>query len=136
MNAMTKMTQFAPFYLAIQGTILVTTFLDFPVYVMENHLAHNMAVTPWVVAWLMLTITGMVFGISALLRQARFEGPTWKVSGSYLTGALVGFVTLGIRFMPLIHREYFFSVGLLTLALVAAFTVVKLCWTRKEELFP
>ncbi len=135
MKRETHGAQALPFYLAIQATILVMTFLDSPVYIANYHFSHYLQVTPWALPWLVLLIFGLVFGISALVRKD-VEGNRQKVAAGYLLGVLAGFVTLGIRFMPVLPREYFYVLGALTLLYLSAYFAFRMRVGRNEELFP
>ncbi len=140
MKAEFKLLQALPPYLAVQGAVLVTTFLDFPVYTESYRANHYMTVTPWAGAWLVLVLFGLVFGVSALVRKGwrkdLKENEHWKLAAGYLLGALAGFVTLGIRFMPALPGGYFYFVGALLLLLAGAFAFYKVRAARREELFP
>lgn len=128
-----------PFYLIIQVTLMLSTFLEFPVYMLAYRAGYAL-VTPWVVLWLFLTTVGLVFGISILARriwkQNLETAQRLKLAGGYLLGALAGLVALGIRFMPVIPRTYFYFVGAFTLLLVLVFIIYKFRSVRQEELFP
>lgn len=133
------MVRVMPFYLIIQATLMLSTFLEFPVYMLAYRAGYTL-VTPWVVLWLFLTVVGLVFGISALARR------TWKqnletaqrlkLAGGYLLGALAGLVALGIRFMPVTPRTYFYFVGAFTFLLALVLLIHKFHSVRQEELFP
>ena len=49
---------------------------------------------------------------------------------------LAGFVTLGIRFMSVLPREYFYVLGALTLLYLGAYFAFRMRVGRNEELFP
>jgi len=129
-----------PFYLTVQATLLLSVLLEFPVYMLEYQDHNWMTFTPMTVVWIFLTVSGLVFGASFLVRRA------WKqtleaaqrldLAGAYLLGALAGMVALGIRFMPLIPHLYFYFVGALTLLLAFAYFLAKRRSTKPEELFP
>jgi len=129
-----------PFYLTVQATLLLSALLEFPVYMLEYQDHNWMTITPMTVVWIFLTVSGLVFGISFLVRRA------WKqtleaaqrldLAGGYLLGALVGMAALGIRFMPLISHWYFYCVGALTLLLAFAYFFAKRRSAKPEELFP
>lgn len=128
-----------PYYLIVQATLMLTTFLEFPVYMLAYRAGYAL-VTPWVVLCLILTAAGLVFGISTLVRK------TWKynletaqrlkLAGGYLLGTLTGLVSFGIRFMPLTPRTYFYFVGALALLLALGIIIFKYRSVRQEELFP
>ncbi len=128
-----------PFYLVIQATLMISTFLDFPVYMLADR-SGSTPVTPWVVLLLFLTISGLVLGISALARRAWMlnlgEAQRLKLSGGYFLGALAGLVAFGIRFMPVLPRTYFYYVGAFALILALAFIIYRFRSARQEELFP
>ena len=127
-----------PFYLIIQATMMLSTFLEFPVYMLAYRAGYTL-VTPWVVLWLLLTATGLVFGVSALIRRALKQtleaAQRLKLAGGYLLGALAGLVALGIRFMPVTPNMYFYFLGAFTLLLALIFAY-KFRSVRQEELFP
>lgn len=133
------MVRVMPFYLTIQATLMLSTFLEFPVYMLAYRAGYTL-VTPWVVLWFFLTAVGLVFGISALARRAWKQNlesaQRMKLAGGYLLGALVGLVALGIRFMPITPHTYFYFVGAFALLLVLGFTIYKFRSMRQEELFP
>lgn len=140
MKAEFKLAVVLPPYLAAQGAILVTTFLDFPVYFESYRANHYMTVTPWAGAWIVLTFFGLVFGVSALVRKGwrkdLKENEHLKLAAGYLLGALAGFVTLGVRFLPALPRGYFYAVGAILLLSVVALGIGKARTGQREELFP
>jgi hypothetical protein len=129
-----------PIYLGIQAAILLTTFLDFPVYMDAYQANRYLTVGGWVGLWFVLAFFGLSGGVILLI------GRTWKtvlsekeraklVSG-YFLGAIAGLLTLGLRFMPVMSATYFYVIG----GLVVLLGAVYLIWTRRqtklEEIFP
>lgn len=133
------MVRAMPFYLIIQSTLMLSTILEFPVYMLAYQAAYIL-VTPWVVLWLFLTSAGLVLGISALTRRIWKQNlettQRLKLAGGYLLGALAGFVALGIRFFPVAPRLYFIFVGAFALVLALAFAINKARSMRQGEWFP
>lgn len=133
------MVRALPFYLIVQATLMLSTFLEFPVYMMAYRAGYAI-ITPWVVLWLLLIIVGLVFGISALALRAWKQNldiaHRLKLAGGYFLGALAGFVALGIRFLQIMPSTYFYFVGTLALLMALVFITYKLRSVRKEELFP
>ena len=129
-----------PFYLAIQATLMLSALLEFPVYMLEYQAYHWMTITPWIVVWLVLTISGLVFGFSVLIRrmwkQTLEVAQRLNLAGGYLLGALAGLTALGIRFQPIIWHTYFYFVGAFALILAFAYYLGKRRFTKQEELFP
>lgn len=127
-------------YLAVQAATLLYTFLDFPAYMLSYRAVENMLVTGWAGVWLLLAVFGLSTGIFlATLNKWRAvfeERQRIKLSAGYELGFLVGLVTLGIRYMPVISPVYFYAVG----GMALVFALAALLWmrlqTRKEELFP
>jgi hypothetical protein len=133
------MVRAMPFYLTIQATLMLSALLEFPVYMLEYQDHNWMMITPMTVVWIFLTITGLVFGVSALIRRVWMQTlettQRLNLAGGYLLGAMAGMVALGIRF-PIIPPTYFYCVGALALILAIAYFLGKRRLARQEELFP
>ncbi|MDD5369330.1 MAG: hypothetical protein PHQ40_09605 [Anaerolineaceae bacterium] len=129
-----------PIYLAVQGTTLLMTFLDFPVYMEAYQLNHYLTLSGWAGAWFVLEMLGLGAGILLLL------GKTWrsifdgndriKLLMGYFLGVVAGMLTLGIRLMPIMPAEYFWMVGGLLLILGCTYFIWKKRLHSAEEIFP
>jgi hypothetical protein len=132
------MVRTMPYYLTIQATVMVATFLEFPAYFTAYRANNFVLFTPWLGVWMLLTVVGLVFGTSAIVRQElkrKLEpAQRLKLAGGYWLGTLAGLLGLGIRFMPLTSGAYFYLMG--ALALVLVFIFWKNRPARQEELFP
>jgi hypothetical protein len=128
-----------PAYLAVQVTLLVVTYLDFPVYYEVYRALGYLTVTGWWVIWLLLAIFGLVNAVALLTKQAwklALPGQTHaQYAAGYLLGFIAGLVTLGIRFLPLVPPFYFILVGCLLLG-EAGYVLWNRRQSKTEEIFP
>ena len=135
-----KLAQALPLYLSAQATLLLAAFLDNPAYTQEYLDQHNLLITPWIGLWFVLALFGLATGLILLVSQ------TWRATldagqrvqwaAGYLLGALAGCLALGLRFMPVLPPEYFYTIGGLAVLGAAAYLLWRRRFPREEEIFP
>ncbi len=129
-----------PLYMTAQGTMLLFTALDVPIYTELYRANHFFTVSGWVGAWFVLVIFGLANAVFLLAHKSwRIlfdERARAKLSLSYFLGSLTGLLTLGVRFIPIIAPQYFLWVGVFALLSIGAYLVWKKRVQRMEELFP
>jgi hypothetical protein len=135
-----SLTRALPIYLAVQGTTLLMTFLDSPVYMEAYQANHLFTVNGWVGAWFVLVIFGLTTAVFLLVRKTWrllvSERTRMKLVVGYFLGGFVGMLTLGFRFMPVMTPQYFVLVAALMLLLGGAYLVWKKRLHTAEEMFP
>ncbi|HEX7567904.1 MAG TPA: hypothetical protein VF355_05000 [Anaerolineaceae bacterium] len=135
-----KLAKVLPIYLGAQVTILLMTFLDFPVYMETYQANHNMTVSAWMGAWFLLVTFGLTIGIILLIsktwKMVFSERERVKLVAGYLLGAIAGLLTLGVRFMPIMPSQYFYLVGGFGLLSIIAYIVWNKRQSKFDEIFP
>ncbi len=135
-----RLSKALPMYLAVQVATLVFTALDRPVYIQAYRAGNQFAVTGWMGAWLVLVLFGLATSVFLLIRRSwcvLFQERTRaRLSLGYFLGSVMGLLTLGTRFAPVIAPQYFLQVGIFALLVIAGYFL----WGRREhkpeELFP
>ena len=135
-----SLTKALPFYLTIQGTTLLFTFLDVPIHVEAYQINHMFALNGWTGTWFILVLFGLANGVFLLIRKP------WKliiqdrarinIAMGYLIGGLIGLLTLGLRYLLMIPSQYFIMVGVFAFVLISAYLLWKKRLQTTEELFP
>lgn len=133
-----RLVKALPFYLVVQGVVLLITLLDLPVYQQAYQTSQTLLVTGWFGVWLVLLVHGL--GMVVLL----LTGPNWKVMfapeewtklvAGHSAGVLAGLISLGLRFSPFLGAGYFLWVAGLAVLLAGMYWA----WRRRRvgEIFP
>jgi hypothetical protein len=135
-----KLINALPIYLAVQGITLLLTFLDFPVYAEAGLSSHTMTVGGWVGLWFMLVVFGLSIGMILLIsntwKMVFSDKVRGKLAAGYFLGAIAGLVTLGIRFMPIMPKQYFIIIaGIILFSFIIYFVWIKR-QSQFDEIFP
>jgi peptidoglycan/LPS O-acetylase OafA/YrhL len=135
-----RLAKILPTYLVVQGVTLVMTFLDYPVYLEAYQVNHNLSVSLWLGGWFVLEIFGLSIGlilwISKTWKMVFTERVRDKLVAGYFLGVIVGLLALGLRFLPVISKSYFTSVGVLALLLAVVYFIRNRQPAHTEEMFP
>lgn len=127
-------------YLVIQGTMLITTFLDAPIYDQINRARGYMDTGLWLVLWFVLLFFGLTTGLFILVsrtwRRAWKEAERVKLACGYLLGGIAGLLTLSLRELPIISPSFFYLITGLLVVLVVIYTLWERRQARGEEIFP
>ncbi len=134
------LTSALPMYLSAQVTTLLFTVLDTPLYLEVYRTNHVLEVTAWLGVWFVLVIFGLANAVFLLLRDSwrrlLDEPQRAKLALGYFLGGLIGLLTLGIRFIPIISPNYFLCPGAFAVLAIGAYLVWKRRAHKAEELFP
>ncbi|MDX9865560.1 MAG: hypothetical protein RBT34_12220 [Anaerolineaceae bacterium] len=135
-----RIIKILPVYLTVQVVMLVMTYLDFSVYAEVYRMQKFLVVTPWLGAWFLLAMAGLIPGIYLLVsktgKRVFNEVEQARFSLGWLFGVIAGLLTLGIRFMPVMPGWYFYIVGGLFFLLSAIYWTWNKRHTRANEIFP